>query len=473
MASLDDFAEIMCDFGLTLNQAKVYMATIQLGLAPVSKISKFSKVRREDVYRVLPKLESLGLIERILGTPIKIRALPLDDTLALLVKHEQERTNKKMSELMVKKKELLKHFKAYNMKMMREDENTQFSLISGRAALLAKAASLLKSVQSEIDIAVSRLKLIQFISVYAELIKKAVNRNVKIRMVTELPEEEDPLPRIIEEQISPGASVNLKYAETLASHFMIYDNKEMMIATSTDAPFTENTSLWTNSRSLIAPLQRTFENMWHTSMNWANFKMETEAERVTRFVRQLRPSDHVLFVYETSEAKYNVLFNYIKYGLENGEAALYVCSDANPGQIRNAMKLFGIDVEKYEKASALKILHYTEFYMINGKFGIDNTLGLWDKFYKEALAKGFKGLRVTGETACFFKHRMVQDLVEYEKVLHRVLEIPMVAICSYNADMLKSCDDPLNLYGELARAHSTVLFTGLDKTLGRIEIRKG
>jgi len=111
--------------------------------------------------------------------------------------------------------------------------------------------------------------------------------------------------------------------------------------------------------------------------------------------------------------------------------------------------------------------------MINGKFSTKNTLGLWNKFYNEASAKGFKGLRVTGETACFFKHKKVRDLVEYEKELHRVLEIPMVAICSYHADGLKSCDDPLNLYNELARAHGTVLFTGLDKTLGRIEIRKG
>ncbi len=468
----DDLLEIMRDFGLTLNQAKVYMATVRLGLASIGTISKISRVRREDVYRMLPKLERMGLTERILGKPIKIRALPLNNALALLVKHEQEKANKKMSELMVKKEEFLKHFKTYNKRIMREDEDTRFSLISGKAAFLAKTASLLKRAQSEIDIASSRTKLIQFIPTYAEPIRRALKRHVKIRIVTELPEEEDRLPRIIEERISPSASVKLKYAETLPSNFMVFDKEEMMIATSIDATLTENTSLWTNSRSLIAPFQRDFEDIWHTSMNSASLKIETEAERVARFVRQLRPSDHVLFVYENSEAKYNVLFNHIKYGLDNGEAALYICSDANPGQIKNAMKLFGINVEEHEKAGALKILHYTEFYVINGKFSIDNTFGLWNKFYKEALAKGFKGLRVTGETSCFFKHKMVQELVEYEKMLHQVLEIPMVAICSYHADMLKSHDDPLNLYSELAKAHGEVLFAGLDKTLGRIEIRK-
>ncbi|MCZ2856768.1 MAG: hypothetical protein O2U62_06710, partial [Candidatus Bathyarchaeota archaeon] len=68
--------EILTDFGLTGNQAKVYLAAARLRLASVGQISKVSKVRREDVYRILPKLEKMGLVERLLGKPTKIRATP-------------------------------------------------------------------------------------------------------------------------------------------------------------------------------------------------------------------------------------------------------------------------------------------------------------------------------------------------------------------------------------------------------------
>jgi hypothetical protein len=51
------------------------------------------------------------------------------------------------------------------------------------------------------------------------------------------------------------------------------------------------------------------------------------------------------------------------------------------------------------------------------------------------------------------------------------LDIPMVAICAYNASQINKSKDPANLYSELARAHSTVLFTGLDNKLGKMEIR--
>jgi len=67
---------------------------------------------------------------------------------------------------------------------------------------------------------------------------------------------------------------------------------------------------------------------------------------------------------------------------------------------------------------------------------------------------------------------MVQNLLEYEKALHTVLDIPMIAVCSYSTDKLKDADDPINLYHELAKAHGTVLYTGMNDKLGRIELRR-
>lgn len=56
-ASLEKNAEISSDFGLTDNQTKVCIAISKLKMASVSQVSKGSKVRREDFYRMLSKLE--------------------------------------------------------------------------------------------------------------------------------------------------------------------------------------------------------------------------------------------------------------------------------------------------------------------------------------------------------------------------------------------------------------------------------
>ena len=75
--------------GLTPNQAKVYQTILKLGSATFSQISKASSVRREDVYKVLPALEKMGLAEKLLGKPAIIRATPVAGALASLIFDEK------------------------------------------------------------------------------------------------------------------------------------------------------------------------------------------------------------------------------------------------------------------------------------------------------------------------------------------------------------------------------------------------
>jgi len=193
--------------------------------------------------------------------------------------------------------------------------------------------------------------------------------------------------------------------------------------------------------------------------------------KIAGLVRQLKPTNHVLFLYESAQDKYNVLFNYLLAGLEAGEAVLYIASEENPTQIRDAMRRFGLEVEKNEKAGALHILGCNDFYIIEGQFAISTTMSLINKLYDEALTDGFTGWRVTGEMACFFEHNLIEELIEYEKALHRVFNIPIIGICAYNVNMLIRTNNPISLYNELIRAHGTILFTGTDNKLGKIEIQ--
>jgi sugar-specific transcriptional regulator TrmB len=471
LLSLDENAEILSDFGLTHNQAKVYLAIAQLGIASVSQVSKVSKIRREDVYRILPKLEKMGLIERILGRPTKIRATPVEDALSTLIKREQDIFNKKVSALMAKKEAFLKHFKADKMKPLFEEEESHFDLISQTERITSKGLTMVKNAKREIDVITSRDEFIQVFTKYAELFKEAMGKRVKVRVILNVTEHEDSILKIIEEYKSSGASLNLKYTDKPSSHFMIVDYKEALIATSTDSTTGKNFYLWTDDNSLVGVLQKNFEGLWHTSVNLKTIETNAVAEKAINLVRQLRPTNHVLFLYESSEAKYNVLFNYLKVGLENGEAAVYIATEEDPSQIRNAMKRFGIDVEKNEKTGALSILGCNDVYIIEGKFNIPTTMGLLNKLYNEALRKGFKGWRVAGEMACFFEHNLIQELIEYERAGHRVFDIPIIGICAYNTNMVAKVSNPINLHTELIRTHGTVLFAGIDNKLGKLEIR--
>ncbi len=469
MSSSENNVETLTNFGLTRNQAKVYLTIAGLGLATVGKTSKISKVRREDVYRMLPKLEEMGLVERLLGKPIKIRATPVEEALSILIKQEEKTASERMSKLKDEREKFLKDFT--HTPRIELDEKAHFALLSKPESITSKMLVMMEKADREVGIVFSRSQLIELVHAFAEEIKKTVKKGVRIRVMSEVPDYEDALPRLIEDRISPCDSIDLRYTDFPSSHYILVDFKEALISTTTQGNMAQHPCLWTNSESLVGVFQGDFEKLWHNSVSWKDIETISVLEKVTSFMEQLSPTNHVIFIYDKPEAKYNVLFNYLKVGLDRGEAGVYVASDEKPSQIREALKQFGVDVEKFEKTGALHIYGYEETYIRDGKFDITTTMNFWNKIYNETIKKGFKGLRVTGEMACFFKNDLVKELLEYEKALHTVLDTPMIAICAYNTNMLNKSKDPINLFTELSRAHGTTLFTGFDDKLGRLEIR--
>ena len=95
--SNDENTDLLLGLGLSLNQARVYLAVLKLERSSVSQLAKFSKVRREEVYKILPSLEKMGLVERLLGKPAEIRATPISDALSLLVAEEKTRSDDRLT----------------------------------------------------------------------------------------------------------------------------------------------------------------------------------------------------------------------------------------------------------------------------------------------------------------------------------------------------------------------------------------
>lgn len=149
----------------------------------------------------------------------------------------------------------------------------------------------------------------------------------------------------------------------------------------------------------------------------------------------------------------------LKAGLDKGEAAAYVVAQETTDQIREGMRSFGINVNELEKSGALHVIHCQDWYFKGGTFDALKVMGLWKNLHDEVTAKGFKGLRVTGETASFFEQKKVKELVEYERSLHRTVELPMGIICAYDKEVVaKECSG--KLYMDLIKAHGTTLFSG-------------
>lgn len=466
---LDDSAKILSDFGLTPYEAKVYLAAVRLGLTSASRISKVTNIRREEVYRTLPKLENAGLIDRVLGRPVKVRALPMEDALTMLIKRKEEEAEREKSELIVRKKVLLDSLQEESFMIEPEEHDSHFILVSEKDAVTTRITSLINGTENEIEVVDSSDNIIRFIMQYSDDLEKAHKRNVSLRILTECPDDESLIPNSFQKHLPEGSFI-LKYVDDLPGRYILFDGSEAMLTTSARGTFSDSKSLWTDDSNLVALIRSNFQDQLESAQDWESFRWSS-SERMDRILSRLKPRDHAILVYDSSSAKHYTLFNYIKQGLENGEAATYVCYEESPRQIRDAMRDFGLEVNKWEKAGALNVINYTDIYIRDGHFSIEDVMDSWGRLYEEAISNGFKGMRVTGEMGCFMEHSLVEELIEYEKALHTILDIPMTAICAYNAEILARVDRPIDVYSELVKAHGKVLFAERGGTAEEIEIR--
>jgi hypothetical protein len=183
---------------------------------------------------------------------------------------------------------------------------------------------------------------------------------------------------------------------------------------------------------------------------------------ILELVKNSKIRDHLLFFYSSSESRNRVASAFLEDGLDKGEAAAYVCSEQSCERTRQALQPLISDMEEYERNGAFRIIDYTEWYIINGKFNPSKTINLFRNLLAESSQKGFKGLRYFGEMTCFFKHKIIDDLIEYELALHTTLDINMMVTCAYNLQMISELGGPkaISMLFAMLKAHSTALVTG-------------
>jgi sugar-specific transcriptional regulator TrmB len=467
--SIDQNAQALSSFGLTVKQAKIYLALVSLGTSAVGDISKLSKVRREEVYRILPKLEKMGLIEKTLSTPVKLKGAPIENALSILIRNEEENAKNRIIDLTKRKEEFLQNYRT-GTKSASMGDGDQFSLSSEKAVSLSKAQSLIDAAQTQLDYIASREKVLQFFKFFSDSLKQAANRGIRFRVISNSPKGEDELPLIINQLFGNKNNVSIRYLEQLPNHFLIMDNQEVLIATSTSGYLCDKPILWSNNVPHVTVYKKLFDEMWASSVESVALNVNSDIERLRRFITQMNAPQHKILMYETMEAKFVVLTNYVKIGLESGEAVVYVCSESSVEEVTTAFKQSGLDTDRYQKSGALTVIDYTQYYLIDGCFDIATTAKLCREYYTKTLSKGFKGLRIAAEMSCFFKHNLMMDLVDYESSLHKSEQIPIIAVFGYRASQLMSANKPINVYSELVKAHGAVMFSWIDKKLGRVAI---
>jgi sugar-specific transcriptional regulator TrmB len=249
----DKVLDILMKLGLTELQAKTYLTLTRFEKAEVKKISENSKIARQDLYRIIPALEKLGLVEKIIATPILYKAIPLSEgTSSLFQKKSTEYSSLKSSlEMLITDLE-------ENSKAVADEENeAEFVITSERKRLVANLDKAY-SESTSIDIVLPGNALNFMIFNFYETLSSVLARGVKIRVMANKSDMRKGTKQKLE-NLETHSNFELRYVETVFEFgFAICNGREVHIAISTK----EVPSLWTNNRQIVRINQMMFETQW-------------------------------------------------------------------------------------------------------------------------------------------------------------------------------------------------------------------
>lgn len=260
--------QVLTDLGLTLVQAKVYLALVESGPLITAEISKISNIARPDVYSNLSKLQLLGLVEKLIETPVKYRAIPVNEGLSLLLRTKTEQYEKLKAETRV----LLETNKTQkpNNKDKKAD-NPQFVLIPQGETVINRMKTAIENAQFSIDLVLSWRRFSRGMAcTFAESIEIAWAKNVKTRFIIEKPLKSKTATELIYYCMrKPCCQIRFisDYPETI---FGIYDKKEIFLIVFSQTDLPGSPALWSNNRSLIALAENHFEAIWKTAVENTN-----------------------------------------------------------------------------------------------------------------------------------------------------------------------------------------------------------
>jgi C4-dicarboxylate-specific signal transduction histidine kinase len=141
---------------------------------------------------------------------------------------------------------------------------------------------------------------------------------------------------------------------------------------------------------------------------------------------------HFCLFYETTADLLETTVSYCKAGLESHEFCLWVVAEPLAVEdARRALQRAVSDFNRYFAEHSIEIVAARDWYLQDGTFDLNRVIGGWNEKLARASARGYAGVRVTGDTA-WLEKKDWKDFCEYEESLNQAVANQRLAVlCTY------------------------------------------
>ncbi len=141
---------------------------------------------------------------------------------------------------------------------------------------------------------------------------------------------------------------------------------------------------------------------------------------------------HFCLFYETKRDLLDTMISYCKTGLESEEFCLWVVAEPlTVEEAMDALKDAVPDLDRYLVDPSIEIVSARDWYLQDGTFDLKRVTDRWHEKLAYASARGYAGVRVTGDTA-WLEKKDWKDFCEYEEGLNEAIANRHLAVlCTY------------------------------------------
>jgi sugar-specific transcriptional regulator TrmB len=253
-SSQNETIQTLVNLGLTVLQAKVYIALAKLGTSTGRTTAKQAKVASQDVYRILNELQEKGLIEKIIAKPATYKALPIKEGLSILLQNKKE----EYIETEKQAKKILYNFCEINQSFLQE--KLEFTIVSELNHTMKLHGKLAGISKNKIDFVCSGSDKILFYYC-SDYIKEANARGVKIRAIAQKANAETSAETPKSSYENPLFELRYLPENVIPFGIHIFDRKEVTLSASNEP----TPSLKTNSPHVVKLAEAHFESLWNAA----------------------------------------------------------------------------------------------------------------------------------------------------------------------------------------------------------------
>lgn len=262
----DDIADTFVLFGLNKTKARIYVALNVLGAATASEIATLSKIRREEIYRILPELEEIGIVTSTLDVPRRFMATDPATMVEILIKLKMDAMNRELDSLKLKKDDLINRltktafgvYEENTIEAMTRADNVEKRY--GQMIKKARNSMLLTASSDELErILLAKSKEQQPLEGQLEI--RAILNRGDLADDPDSNDYTDFVRRIRLLSTKANCQVELKRIDKTPFKMLVIDRKEAVWGESKSGNMNSR-FLWTNDQTHVGILRRAFDSLW-------------------------------------------------------------------------------------------------------------------------------------------------------------------------------------------------------------------